>query len=194
MTAAEIVLVVIGLMILVAAVMFAIYLTRRRALRERFGPEYERLAAESESASIAERELRDRERQHAGLELRELDPSSRQRYSQRWQEIQSRFVESPHDSVGEADQLVTELVAERGYPVDDFEQQDRMLSVEHSRTIGDYRQAHGIAQRHARGEAGTEELRQALVHFRTLVAELLGEEPVSYDEPVTTARRSRHAS
>lgn len=152
--------------------------TRRRALRNRFGPEYDRLVAEQESRTAAERELRERERRHAQLELTPLPPDSRARYAAAWQEIQARFVDSPGEAVGAADELVTRLVAERGYPTEDYDDQLAHLSVEHARTLGHYRDAHEIHLQNERGEASTEQLRQAVVHYRALFADLLGEEPV----------------
>lgn len=87
-------------------------------------------------------------------------------------------MQSPEEAVGQADELVTRLIKERGYPVGKFDEQADLLSVEHAKTIGDYRTAHDIAIRHAKGEADTEELRQAVVHYRELVADLIGQDPV----------------
>ncbi len=156
---------------------------RRRSLRQRFGPEYDRVVESEESRAAAERELRERERRHAELELRPLSDEARQRYRSGWEEIQARFVDEPNEAVGAADELVTKLVAERGYPTADYEEQTAYLSVEHARTLGHYRDAHEINLRNERGEATTEELRQALVHYRALFADLLGEErPAEPDE------------
>ncbi|EWM67916.1 secreted protein [Micromonospora sp. M42] len=157
--------------------------SRRRALRERFGPEYDRVVAEQDSRGAAERELRERERRHAELELTPLSPESRARYAAAWEELQVRFVDSPAETVGEADELVSRLIAERGYPTGDFSDQIAHLSVEHARTLTHYRDAHEIRQRNERGEAGTEDLRQALVHYRALFADLLGEDPVPTSTP-----------
>jgi len=150
------------------------YLNRRRALQRRFGPEYDRAVAEADSRGAAERELRDRERRHAELQLHELDPESRERYAASWEEIQARFLDEPGKAVADADELVTRLVAERGYPTGDYDEQVAHLSVDHARTLGHYRDAHEISEVSARGEATTEQLRQALVHYRALFAELLG--------------------
>jgi hypothetical protein len=168
-----VVLLVIGAILVVLGVVA----NRRRALRQRFGPEYDRVVESTEDRRAAERELRDRERRHAELELRPLDPESRERYSASWEEIQARFVDAPNEAVGEADELVTRLVAERGYPTGDYDDQLAHLSVEHARTLDHYRQAHDINERNSRGEATTEQLRQALVHYRALFADLLGTEP-----------------
>jgi hypothetical protein len=169
------------LLLVVGAVLVAVGLiaSRRRALRQRFGPEYDRVVESTEDRRAAERELRDRERRHADLELRPLDPASRERYSTSWEEIQVRFVDAPDRAVGEADELVTRLIAERGYPTGDYDDQLAHLSVEHARTLDHYRKAHEINERNARGEATTEQLRQALVHYRALFGDLLGSEPLA---------------
>ncbi|MET9299851.1 hypothetical protein ABZX66_11050 [Micromonospora aurantiaca] len=178
MSSTQVVVIVIVVAVIAALVAVAVVASRRRALRERFGPEYDRVVAEQDSRSAAERELRERERRHAELELTPLSPESRARYAAAWEELQVRFVDSPAETVGEADELVSRLIAERGYPTGDFSDQIAHLSVEHARTLTHYRDAHEIRQRNERGEAGTEDLRQALVHYRALFADLLGEEPV----------------
>ncbi|MDW3849879.1 hypothetical protein NMK34_25030 [Micromonospora sp. BRA006-A] len=178
MSSTQVVVIVIVVAVIAALVAVAVVASRRRALRERFGPEYDRVVAEQDSRSAAERELRERERRHAELELTPLSPESRARYAAAWEELQVRFVDSPAETVGEADELVSRLIAERGYPTGDFSDQIAHLSVEHARTLTHYRDAHEIRQRNERGEAGTEGLRQALVHYRALFADLLGEEPV----------------
>ncbi len=174
------ILVILVVVALAAAVVVA---GRRRALRQRFGPEYDHVVAEQDSRSAAERELRDRERRHAELRLVPLDPDSRARYADAWEELQVRFIDSPAETVSQADELVTRLVAERGYPTGDFPDQIAHLSVEHGRTLSHYRDAHEIHLRNARGEASTEDLRQAVVHYRALFADLLGAEPVAAPTP-----------
>jgi hypothetical protein len=168
--------------IVVVVVLFlavgAVFLFRRRALRARFGPEYDRVMSEQDSRGAGKRELRERQRRHADLDLRPLDPSSRERYAAAWEEIQVRFIDAPDQAVGKADALVTELIAERGYPTGEFDQRVADLSVEHARPLDHYRAAHDIHQANERGEAATEQLRQALVHYRALFADLLGTEPV----------------
>ena len=171
-----VVMVIVVVVLALAAV--AWMAMRRRALRERFGPEYDRAVSEQDSRTAAERELRDRERRHAELELRDLDPQSRTQYADQWRDIQARFVEEPNAAVSAADELVTRLVAERGYPTGDYDEAVSHLSVEHARTLGHYRDAHEINLRNERGEASTEQLRQALVHYRELFADLLGDNPV----------------
>ncbi|WP_262284695.1 hypothetical protein [Micromonospora sp. MA102] len=183
MSPTQVVVIVIVVLVLAALAAVAVVASRRRALRQRFGPEYDRAVAEQDSRGAAERELRERERRHAELELTPLSPESRARYAAAWEELQVRFVDSPAETVGDADELVTRLIAERGYPTGDFSEQIAHLSVEHARTLTHYRDAHDIRLRNERGEAGTEDLRQALVHYRALFADLLGEDPVGHQPP-----------
>jgi hypothetical protein len=169
------VLITIVVLLVIAAIGYGIwFVTRRRALQHRFGPEYDRAVAEGDSRVAAERELRERERRHAELELRDLTPEARTRYTTAWEEIQARFLDDPTAAVRDADALVTELIAERGYPSGEYEEQVAHLSVEHARTLGHYRDAHEISLLSDRGEATTEQLRQAVVHYRALFSELLG--------------------
>ncbi|MEV1073298.1 hypothetical protein [Micromonospora parva] len=184
MSSTQIVVIVLVVLVIVAVLAVAARsLSNRRALRNRFGPEYDRVVAEQDSRSAAERELRDRERRHAELTLTPLTPESRARYAAAWEELQVRFIDSPGETVGDADELVTRLIEEQGYPTGDFSDQIAHLSVEHARTLTNYRDAHEIHLRNSRGEANTEELRQAVVHYRALFADLLGEEPVGQQTP-----------
>ncbi|MFE9691365.1 hypothetical protein [Micromonospora sp. NPDC005806] len=183
MSPTQVVVIVIVVLVLAALAAIAVVASRRRDLKQRFGPEYDRVVAEQDSRGAAERELRERERRHAELELTPLSPESRAKYTAAWEELQVRFVDSPAEAVGEADELVSRLIAERGYPTGEFSEQIAHLSVEHARTLTHYRDAHEIRLRNERGEASTEELRQALVHYRALFADLLGEDPVGHQLP-----------
>ncbi|MFI9640979.1 hypothetical protein ACIG87_13075 [Micromonospora sp. NPDC051925] len=180
MSPTQIVLLVLAVLVVAALVAVAVVANRRRALRSRFGPEYDRVVAEQDSRGAAERELRERERRHAELTLTPLSPQDRARYTAAWEELQVRFVDAPAETVGEADELVSQLIADRGYPTGEFTEQVAHLSVEHARTLTHYREAHEIRLRNERGEAGTEDLRQAVVHYRALFADLLGAEPVGH--------------
>ncbi|MFD5429227.1 hypothetical protein [Streptomyces sp. NPDC127084] len=170
----------IGIIIAVAVVLVLIAVAvgmamRRRHLRQTFGPEYERaVEADGGSRRTAERELRAREQRHRGLDIRELPPAARERYAVEWKGAEERFVDQPRQSVDEADHLVTQLMGERGYPTDGYEQQVRDLSVEHASTLEHYRVAHEVNVRNQDGTATTEELRGAMVHYRALFQELLG--------------------
>ncbi|MER7335511.1 MULTISPECIES: hypothetical protein [unclassified Micromonospora] len=192
MSPTQVIVIVLVVLVIAALAVAARSYARRQALRSRFGPEYDRAVAEQDSRTAAERELRQRERRHAELALTPLAPESRARYAAAWEEIQVRFVDSPAETVGDADELVTRLIAERGYPTGDFSDQIAHLSVEHARTLGHYRDAHEIHLRNSRGEASTEELRQAVVHYRALFADLLGEEPVGHRPPEQRSPDSQH--
>jgi hypothetical protein len=187
MSSTQILVTIIVILVVAAVAVAAWAVARRAALRTRFGPEYDRVVAEQDSRSAAERELRERERRHAELTLTPLSDQSRGRYAAAWEDLQARFVDSPGEAVGAADELVTRLVAERGYPTEDYADQLAHLSVEHARTLTHYRDAHEIHLQNERGEASTEQLRQAVVHYRALFADLLGEEPVRH-HPTDEAR------
>ncbi|GAA0384775.1 hypothetical protein GCM10009530_39560 [Microbispora corallina] len=160
---------------------------RRRHLQDRFGPEYDRAVRESDSRKAAEQELLAREERHAQLDIRPLAPEARETYTRKWTEVQERFVDAPGFAVTEADALVTAVMADRGYPTDDFEQRLSDLSVAHAATLDHYRQAHDISSRAARQDATTEELRQAMVHYRALFQELLEAGAGDHDDRTTAA-------
>ncbi|GAA3949604.1 hypothetical protein [Actinoplanes auranticolor] len=181
-----IVLIVIVLVI-VAAILLAVRAGRRKKLQQTFGPEYDRVVADADSRTDAERELREREKRHAELELKPLSAESKAKYSVAWEEVQIQFVDAPETAVSTADELTTRLIAERGYPTGDYDDQLATLSVEHARTLEHYRDAHAISERSKNGQADTEDLRQALVHYRALFADLLGENPVRSEGASTPA-------
>lgn len=164
-------IVVVVVVVVVAALVWSVL--RRRRLQRRFGPEYERLVEEQPNRSAAEHELRAREQRHAELDLRPLDAQDRRRYLQEWSAVQAAFVENPGRAVDDADSLVTRVLADRGYPTGSFEDRLDTLSVEHAQTLDRYRQAHEITLAHRRGEASTEQLRRAVVHYRALAGDLL---------------------
>nr|WP_232541534.1 hypothetical protein [Nocardia bovistercoris] len=167
------VVIVVILVALGAAVVLLRPVVRSRRLRARFGPEYDRIVAEVDNRRAAERELTERERRHAALELRELSPERRDYFTRAWATVQERFVDQPADSVGAADALLTALMSERGYPTEGFDQQVADLSVEHGATLGRYRTAHDIAVAHGEGKTTTEDLRTAIVYYRALFLELV---------------------
>ena len=172
-----IVLIIVALVI-IAAVVYGVQVGRRKKLQSTFGPEYDRVVADTGSRTEGEKELREREKRHAELELKPLSAESQATYSAAWEEVQMQFVDNPTGAVSTADELVTRLIAERGYPTGDYDDQLSNLSVEHASTLQHYRDAHEISQRSADGTASTEDLRQALVHYRALFADLLGTDPV----------------
>jgi hypothetical protein len=141
-------------------------------LRTKFGPEYDRVVLEHGSERKAESILADRETRVRKLELRELGAAQRDRYLTDWNTVQSRFVDHPRGAVIEADELVTSLLRARGYPVSGFEQGAEDISVDYPWMTESYRSAHAVASLSARGEASTEELRTAMIHYRALFDEL----------------------
>jgi len=157
---------------------------RSRALKDTFGREYDRTVDQAGDRGSAERELRERQKQHDELDIRPLSPESRDRYARRWQSTQTRFVDDPKGAVAEADSLVQEVMQERGYPTDDFDRRVADISVDHPDLVEKYRTAHGIAQASERGEASTEDMRHSVRHYRALFAELLDVEDDSNVENV----------
>lgn len=168
-----VVVVVVAVVAIVTVGYLVLQQQRRHRLRDRFGPEYERTVQERENRRDAEQELIAREQRFSSLDIRTLDAQTREIYTKKWMEVQERFVDAPGFAVTEADHLVTSVMAERGYPTENFEQRLSDLSVAHGRTLDHYRQAHEISSRAAHQEASTEELRQAMVHYRALFEELL---------------------
>ena len=188
------VVVVIVAVVVVLAAAFLLYRSRRRAsLQERFGPEYERAVAEHGSKPRAEADLEARARRRRTLDIRPLTPDARQRHAQRWRDTQARFVDDPGPAVAEADQLVQQVMRERNYPVDDFEQRADDLSVDHPEVVSDYQAAHAISLAHDHGHATTEDLRQALVHYRQLFARLLEQPDADSDTQQRTEVRDGRA-
>jgi hypothetical protein len=172
-TAIMVVIAVIIVAAAVAAAFLAWKQARTRRLRRRFGPEYDRAVRQHGGRAAAERELLGREQRHQELELRDLDPRRREQYREQWVRVQERFVDAPESAVEQADGLVTVVMGERGYPTHGFEEKAAHLSVEHGRTLDNYRRGHDISGRAAGKEASTEELRQAMVHYRALFEDLL---------------------
>ncbi|HEX7144632.1 MAG TPA: hypothetical protein VF225_04925 [Gaiellaceae bacterium] len=168
--------IVIGLVvgIVILGILISALRTRRsRSLRDRFGREYDRTVDKTGGRREAEQELRKREQRHDELELRPLSADARERYLRQWQVTQGRFVDDPTGAVSEADNLVQQVMRDRGYPVDDFEQRAADISVEHPEVVEKYRTANGIARASERGEASTEDLRHSVRHYRALFVELL---------------------
>jgi hypothetical protein len=162
------ILVAAAVAILAVAIVIAAKKTSRRnteRLKSRFGPEYQRTVLETGDEKAAEKELAERERKHDKLDIRPLTPAALDGYVKRWRVVSS--------AVGEADILVTEVMRERGYPIDDFDQQAADISVDHPAIVENYRAAHYINLAQQKGAVGTEQQRQAFVHYRALFAKLL---------------------
>ncbi|QRP48809.1 hypothetical protein [Amycolatopsis sp. FDAARGOS 1241] len=169
-----IVVIVVAAVVVVGAVAWLVVQeVRRKRLQRQFGPEYARAVRENESPRAAQRELAERERRHRDLDIRPLSVSARERYAQHWTLIQEKFVDRPAGALDEADDLLVAVMAERGYPTEGYDQQLSDLSVRHSRTLEHYRAAHETHRRHAETALSTEELRAAMVHYRTVFEDLL---------------------
>lgn len=172
-----VVAVVLVLVIGAAAAWYFLVYRPRMHLRERFGPEYERAVVDIGNRRRAERELEHREERVRSLDIRPLAPEQRARFADHWRRVQARFVDAPTDAIRDADSLVSDVMQARGYPVGDFDQRAADISVDHPRVVENYRDARAIAQRSSRGEASTEDLRQAMVHYRALFEDLLEAHP-----------------
>ena len=168
-------IVIIVVALVVVAVGVWMYLQKRRTeqVRERFGSEYDRAVIEHGDQRGAQTELEARQKRVEHLDIRPLSPSDRARFADAWRATQAHFVDDPSAAIGEADRLVTDVMKARGYPIGDFEQRAADVSVDHPRVVENYRAARGTALRNERGQASTEDLRQAMVHYRALFEELL---------------------
>jgi hypothetical protein len=170
-----IIAVIVVAVIVVGAVAFGVMAVRRRRLQQRFGPEYGRLVGERGSRREAEAELTRRERRVEDLDIQPLTAVARAGYAGQWMSIQEQFIDTPADAVSGAQLLVAAVMTERGYPLEHDDQVLADLSVGHSDTLDRYRAAEEISGKAAAGTASTEDLRQAMVHYRALFADLLGE-------------------
>src|ERR1700743_3340828 len=173
MSSNTVILIAIAAVVVVAVIIALIVSSqqkarRRRLLRDRFGPEYDRLVAATGSSAAAEEELGSRQKSAARFTIPPLSRDEQTRFAARWQQGQAEFVDNPKASLGHADDLLAEVMTARGYPVQDFDQRSADLSVDHPVVVQHYHAAHGIALRHKKGEATTEDLRQAMIHYRDL--------------------------
>ena len=171
-------LIVLAAAVIVIIALFAwLYARNRRSktagLRQKFGPEYDRAVLTHGSERKAEAKLADRKERVEKLNLRDLDRVESERFSKQWESVQSRFVDSPKGAVAEADDLVSSVMKARGYPVSDFDQRSADVSVDHPRVVENYRSAHAIALRVGSDQATTEDLRTAMIHYRSLFEELV---------------------
>jgi FtsZ-interacting cell division protein ZipA len=178
--------IVIAAVFIMGLLFVAWIVSRRRRtelLQSRFGPEYERTVREI-GTERAEANLIERKRRVEKLSLRELTAEERERFTTQWRALQSRFVDAPQEAMTEADRLVDQLMQARGYPVSDFEQRAADISVDHPRVVDNYRAARHIAFRYQRGDATTEDLRKAILYYRSLFDELLHDELVAHRKEV----------
>ncbi|MGH3787852.1 MAG: hypothetical protein ACRDRG_15175 [Pseudonocardiaceae bacterium] len=169
--------IVLGIAVVAVIVLLVVAMRwRSRAnLQERFGPEYEREVAARGSERDAERHLRDVADRRDQLDIRGLDPAARDRYTRRWEAVQTEFVDRPGPALDEADQLVTDVMRDRGYPVENFGERAELVAADHPQIVEHYRAAHAARRSHHGQSAAvdTEELRQAFVHYRALFDELV---------------------
>ncbi len=166
---------------------------RTKELRSKFGPEYNRMARSEGDAARAEQLLQERQKRVKKLDITPLTDRQRHDFADKWEHAQARFVDDPAAAVASADVLVKEVMNIRGYPVADFEQRVADVSVDHPAVVQNYRLAHGIAIRHEREDVGIEKLREAMIHYRALFADLLhdgGLQPVREVMPEEKARQA----
>jgi hypothetical protein len=171
---------VVAIVLLVALIASVVVRRRRSAqLRDSFGSEYDRTVEETGKRRHAERELQSRREEHDALPLRDLTPAARERYTSEWTAVQATFVDAPVQALTQADALVTRLMGERGYPTEDFDEQARLLSVEHGQVLDSYRAAHRVELDSREERATTEAIRRAMLDFRQVFEDLMqvGDEP-----------------
>jgi FtsZ-interacting cell division protein ZipA len=174
-----IIVIVVAVVVVAVIAILGYQMARKRRttqLRDQYGPEYDRVVDQADSQHEAESELRGRSKRHEQLELRSLDSSEREDFERRWSDVQVQFVDDPSTAVRNADLLVVEVMAARGYPVEDFEHRTDDLSVRHPEVTQRYREARRIAQANEDGTVDTEDLRQAVTSYRSLVLALLGDD------------------
>ena len=189
----KVIWVLVASAIAVAAAGYYVWMRRRtEQLRERFGPEYDRTVQQAGDTRKAEASLAARAKRVEGLHIRPLNADEADRFSAAWQRVQNQFVDDPNRAITEADKLVGEVMTARGYPVGEFDQRVEDISVDHPDVVMNYRAARDIAVLHGEGKASTEDLRQAMVHYRALFRDLLAgaSVPAARDEsvPVTKGR------
>jgi hypothetical protein len=186
--------IIIVLLVVVVVVLAAtVFLQRRKSehLKSRFGPEYERALKETGDKRKAEAALHEREKRVEKLSIRRLTPAHREQFTRDWQQIQAEFVDDPEGSISRADSLLQDVMAERGYPVESFDQAAADVSVDHPAVVQHYRAGHDIAVRHRQGEASTEDLRQAMIHYRELFDELVTDEEATRRTESSRSRRKK---
>jgi len=182
------VIIVVVVVVLLAAAAAAFVKNRRRAeLQHRFGPEYDRAVESADSRRGAEQHLTDVANRRDELNVRELDPTERAQYSAEWEAIQARFVDEPAPAVDAAENLISTVMRDRGYPVDDFEERADLVAADHPDVVQHYRDAHAAHERHrSSGDLETEDLRQSFVHYRALFSALVNK-PTNSTPSTTTA-------
>lgn len=182
LTPTEMVLALLVLALIIAVVFLWMRSRRTAALKSRFGTEYERTVHEVGDQRKAEQVLAQREKRVSAYTIKPLPPEMRDHFIESWQMVQAKFVDDPKYAVTRADDLLGEVMLARGYPMHDFDERAEDLSVDHPDVVQHYRTAHTIAVRHSRGEASTEDLREAMLHYRALFDDLVNE-PAEHHAP-----------
>jgi FtsZ-interacting cell division protein ZipA len=167
------IVIVIAVAVIIALLAAGARKRRTALLRDRFGPEYDRAVETRDDRHAAEADLRAREKQRAQIDVKPLSDAARLRFADEWRDVQERFVDQPGQAVAAADTLIARIMQARGYPVDDFEGQAELVSVDHPDVVENYRIAHAIRQRSETQQASTEDLREALLRYRSLSDRLL---------------------
>jgi hypothetical protein len=187
------VLIAVLVLVVVAVAGWSVARRRRSArLKEHFGPEYDRTVGDLGEQRAAEAELLAREKKRKKLDIVDLTPEVRQEHAVMWARVQTDFVDDPQDAVGRAERLVTRVMRERGYPIDDFDHRAADISVDHPDIVENYRGAHAIYESQHDGDISTEDARQAFVHYRALFDRLLGSDQ-DVDTHVRTNEQERQA-
>jgi hypothetical protein len=182
-------IVIVALIVVGALVWVTTQRQRTKRLTEQYGPEYQRTVEDAGDRREGERELEARQKRVREFDIRPLSADESELYAREWKETQARFVDDPSGAITRADMLVQQVMETRGYPMGDFDQLAADVSVDHPHVVEEYRQAHAIAQRHASDGVETEDLRQAMVHYRALFDDLLGTK--TNEQPTAPAETER---
>lgn len=175
LTATQIAVIIAVIVVIVGAIVYFLQRRRSERLRQHFGPEYDRAVAEGGGRRHAEAVLEQRSERVKKFHIRPLTAEDKARFTEQWDRVQAHFVDAPAGAVAEADQLLGDIMATCGYPMGDFEQRAADISVDHPIVTQNFRLAHEIALRQARGQASTEDLRRAMIHYRALFDDLVNE-------------------
>ncbi len=184
MNTTYIIIAVVLVLVILAAILGLVFARRRRSerLHDHFGPEYDHTVQTMGDEKKAQTELNERQKHVEALDIRPLSVSERGRYLADWTAVQSKFVDEPGQAIVDADRLIMEVMQLRAYPVSDFEQRAADISVNYPALVSNYRAAREIAIKNKQHQANTEELRQAMIYYRSLFEELLKTESVVEEE------------
>jgi hypothetical protein len=191
MTTTTTIILIVVLVALAAGAYLTVRYRESKRLQSKFGPEYDRTVQEQGSRLKAENRLGKLEKRVKRYQIRPLLPDERDRFQQTWHVIQLQFVDDPNTAVNEADRLISRIMTARGYPVEDFDQCAADISVDHPQVVENYRVGHEIVVRHVKGQATTEDLRRAMLHYRTLFEDLIEVPMPAYAVAAAASRRSR---